>query len=70
MPPHPLSLCERCRHMRVIESGRGSRFLLCQLSQQIPSWPKYPPQPLLRCSRFEPPTDDVTTAADETRHPH
>jgi putative acetyltransferase len=50
--------------MRPVITLRGSRFLLCQLSTTDQSYPKYPPQPVLRCSgygprcvvrRFEPP---------------
>jgi hypothetical protein len=48
----PISLCETCMHKREIISGKGSRFLLCQLSQADPRYPKYPPQPVVRCSGF------------------
>ncbi len=47
-----LSLCERCRHLREVISGKGSRFLLCQLSRADPRFPKYPPQPVWRCVGF------------------
>lgn len=47
------SLCDTCAHVRVIVSGTGSRFLLCQLSLQDARFPKYPPQPVVRCSGFE-----------------
>jgi hypothetical protein len=43
------SLCESCSHMREIVSGKGSRFLLCQLAQDDTRFPKYPPQPMIRC---------------------
>ena len=43
------SLCEHCLHMQEVISGKGSRFLLCRKSQQDPRFPKYPPQPMLRC---------------------
>lgn len=46
------SLCEYCRHMREVISGKGSRFLLCRLSQSDPQFPKYPPQPVWRCGGF------------------
>lgn len=45
----PASLCETCRHKKDIVSGRGSRFLLCTLSQTDKRYPKYPPQPVVRC---------------------
>ena len=50
MPP---SLCVTCRHMKEVVSGRGSRFLLCQLSQTDRNYPKYPPQPVIRCTGYE-----------------
>jgi hypothetical protein len=48
------SLCETCAHLREVMSGRGSRFLLCLLSRTDGRYPKYPPQPVLRCSGYEP----------------
>jgi hypothetical protein len=47
------SLCESCRHLREIVSGRGSRFLLRLLSQSDKRFPKYPPQPVLKCGGHE-----------------
>ena len=47
------SLCEECAHVRAIRSGKGSTFLMCRLGVEDASWPKYPPQPVLRCPRFE-----------------
>jgi len=35
--------------MREIITPKGSRFLLCQLSNSDPAYPKYPPQPVVRC---------------------
>jgi hypothetical protein len=46
------SLCERCRHVRQIVTPKGSRFLLCQLATIDAHYPKYPPQPVLRCEGF------------------
>ena len=48
--PFPESLCHRCVHLRVIESGKGSVFLMCQ----EPSLPKYGPQPVQICRGFTP----------------
>jgi hypothetical protein len=48
------SLCQSCQWMRMIVSGRGSQFLLCQKSQSDPRFAKYPPQPIARCSGYEP----------------
>lgn len=46
------SLCGNCRWMREIVSGKGSRFLLCQLSLSDGSFRKYPPQPIVRCRGY------------------
>jgi len=48
-----VSLCESCLHLREVISGRGSRFLLCLLSQTDSRFPKYPPQPVVRCSGYQ-----------------
>jgi hypothetical protein len=48
------SLCETCAWMRAVVTPRGSRFLLCQLSQTNAAYTKYPPQPVVRCQGFEP----------------
>ena len=43
------SICLQCADSRIILSGKGSVFLLCQ-SEAVPEeWPKYPRQPLARC---------------------
>lgn len=44
-PPFPESLCHGCAHLRLVQSGKGSTFLMCQ----EPSLPKYPPQPIRAC---------------------
>jgi hypothetical protein len=49
-----LGLCADCRHARLIESAKGSQFLLCQLSQSDPSFPKYPRLPILACAGYSP----------------
>ena len=46
------SLCETCLHKKEVVSAKGSRFLLCQLSQTDRRFPKYPPQPLLSCAGY------------------
>jgi hypothetical protein len=46
------SLCEMCALMRAVGTPKGSRFLLCQLSQTDPAYPKYPPQPVVRCAGY------------------
>ena len=46
------SLCETCGRMREVVTPKGSRFLLCRLSQTDPARPKYPPQPVARCDGY------------------
>jgi hypothetical protein len=46
------SLCERCERLRVVISGKGSRFLLCKHSQADIRYPKYPPQPVRLCGAY------------------
>ncbi|HEV3204155.1 MAG TPA: hypothetical protein VGY77_07225 [Gemmataceae bacterium] len=46
------SLCETCAMMREIVTPKGSRFLLCRLSKSDPAYPKYPPQPIVRCQGY------------------
>ncbi len=48
------SLCETCANVREVVTPRGSRFLLCRLSQTDPAYPKYPPQPVVRCDGYRP----------------
>jgi len=48
-----ISLCEVCAERRVITSGTGSRFLLCQKSLADKHYPKYPPQPVVQCTGFQ-----------------
>jgi hypothetical protein len=47
------SLCATCGWMREIITPKGSRFFLCQLSQKDPAYPKYPPQPVIRCAGYQ-----------------
>lgn len=47
------SLCESCAWMREIVTPKGSRFLLCQLSQINAHYAKYPPQPVIRCAGYQ-----------------
>ena len=47
------SLCETCAWRREVVTPKGSRFLLCQLSQTNPGYPKYPPQPIVRCDGYQ-----------------
>jgi hypothetical protein len=47
------SLCETCRFFREVVSGKGSRFLMCLMSQTDARFRKYPPQPIRQCSGYE-----------------
>ena len=49
-----VGLCANCIHARTISSSKGSQFLLCQLSQSDPTFPKYPRLPVLHCSGHKP----------------
>jgi hypothetical protein len=55
------SLCETRAWMREVVTPKGSRFLLCQLSKTDSAYPKYPPQPVVRCDgyRNQEPTEGV-----------
>lgn len=53
MNSQPTSLCSHCALVRVIRSGTGSVFLLCQRSASDRQYPKYPPQPVVRCEGYE-----------------
>jgi hypothetical protein len=46
--PFPDSLCHGCVHLRVVQSGKGSVFLMCR----EPALPKYAPQPVRQCRGF------------------
>jgi hypothetical protein len=47
------SLCPTCRFVRVIVSGKGSQFLLCEKAAEDQRFVKYPPQPVVRCGGYE-----------------
>jgi len=47
------SLCETCSWKREVVTPKGSRFVLCQLWQSKPNYPKYPPQPVVRCEGYQ-----------------
>ena len=47
------SMCEMCALVREVITPKGSRFLLCQLSKTNPAYPKYPPQPVVRCDGYQ-----------------
>jgi hypothetical protein len=54
------TLCESCRWMREVTTLR-SRFLLCELSKSDAAYPKYPPQPVVRCEGHQQKQAETTT---------
>jgi hypothetical protein len=46
-------LCATCRHARVIESDRGSRFYMCERSQIDDRFPRYPRLPVVGCIGYD-----------------
>jgi hypothetical protein len=44
-----VGLCAKCQFARRIESSRGSKFILCELSASDPAFPKYPRLPVIEC---------------------
>jgi hypothetical protein len=46
-------LCADCVHARQIESDRGARFYLCELSAVDPAYRKYPALPVIRCAGYQ-----------------
>lgn len=55
-PQATVGLCAACAHVRVVRSGKGSTFYMCELSRVDPAFPKYPRLPVLRCRGFAPGT--------------
>jgi hypothetical protein len=47
------TLCATCAWLREIVTAKGSRFLLCKLSQSNPAYPKYPAQPVVQCAGYK-----------------
>jgi hypothetical protein len=44
-------LCRTCGHLRLLASAR-SVFVRCGLADTDPSFPRYPPLPVLRCRGY------------------
>jgi hypothetical protein len=50
----PGGLCLSCAHVRVIRSGRGSVFLMCERGlRREPGFIKYPRLPVVACPGHE-----------------
>ena len=50
------SVCDTCGNVRAVRTAR-SGFLPCELSLTDAAYPKYPPQPVIRCDGYRPRTD-------------
>ena len=46
-------LCPECANLKIVESSKGSVFLMCRLAKDDPRFPKYPPQPVRSCQGFQ-----------------
>ena len=51
-------LCATCRHLQVLRS-RKSAFVRCGRSDREPSFPRYPPLPVLACRGYGPLPNEV-----------
>jgi hypothetical protein len=53
--PIPLftGLCASCGHVKVIQSAKGSLFVLCNLAKTDPHFHKYPVLPVLHCLGYQ-----------------
>ena len=47
-----IGLCEKCLHVKIITSDRGSEFIMCELSKSDGSFAKYPRLPVLDCRGY------------------
>jgi hypothetical protein len=61
----PAGLCETCANVRIVQSGKGSRFYLCRLSAVDPAFPRYPRLPVLRCRGYTPADSAIVPEASE-----
>lgn len=63
-PNPPAGLCLGCTQLRVIRSGRGSVFAMCERGlRKEPGFAKYPRLPVLACRGYERPTTDGLPAS-------
>jgi hypothetical protein len=45
-------LCASCAHARIVESSKGSSFVLCGLSYTDPTFDRYPRLPVIACNGY------------------
>jgi hypothetical protein len=62
------SLCETCEFMRAVWSACESRFVFCRLSQTRTGFPKYPPQPVIRCEGHHTPAGVASNHEEKDNH--
>ena len=53
-----MGLCPTCKYVKVIQSARGSRFVLCHRAKFDERFDKYPRLPVLTCVGYEPQPQD------------
>jgi hypothetical protein len=46
-------LCDSCRYQKIIRSGRGSVFSMCERHKTEPDYPKYPRLPVRECPGYD-----------------
>jgi len=51
--PASAGLCAACVHARLVVSGRGSTFVLCERSRTDARFPRYPTLPVVACTGFD-----------------
>lgn len=51
-PAGRAGLCDRCSHLQLVPSSRGSTFYLCRKSLTDPRFARYPQIPVVRCDGF------------------
>ena len=61
-----VGLCAVCQHVRVIESAKGSRFVMCDLSKIDSRFTKYPLLPVLQCAGFLPQKEMLSPQSPDT----
>jgi len=46
-------LCQSCKHVKLLESSRGSVFYMCRLAETDSRFARYPSLPVLQCRGYE-----------------
>lgn len=48
-----IGLCASCRHVKVIQSAKGSKFVMCNLAKSDRRLNKYPSLPVIACFGYK-----------------